>query len=179
MNQTLATRPFPDRFQREQSSPFDRERLDPKIERFAHWLDSQFAIPGTNIRFGLDAILGLFPALGDLLPSLASLYILFAAQRYGVSRATLARMALNIAFDYVAGSVPVAGDVFDLFWKSNDRNAAFLAKHVNANPQQERNARRQDRWFVAAVAAGLVVLLGASIAASWFVIYSLAKLLVG
>ena len=179
MNPSLATRPFPDRFRREQSSQFDRERLDPNIERFANWLDSQFSIPGTNIRFGLDAILGLFPALGDLLPSLASLYILFAAQRYGVSRATLARMALNIAFDYAAGSIPVAGDVFDLFWKSNNRNAALLAKHVNANPGQERQARRQDFWFVAAVAVGLVMLLGASIAASWFVLYMLAKALIG
>lgn len=173
MPASLATRPSNEYTHRE-SAP-----VDPRIERLAHWLDSQFSIPGTNIRFGLDAILGLFPALGDLLPSLASLYILFAAARYGVPRATLARMAMNIAFDYAAGSVPVAGDVFDVYWKSNDRNAALLARQVNAAPDEQRQVRRQDRLFVAAITAGLVALLGISIAASGFGIYVLLKLLSG
>ena len=172
MPTTLTSRPPTD-------GPFERERFDPDIERFARWLDSQFSIPGTNIRFGLDAILGLFPALGDFLPSLASLYILFSAQRYGVPRATLIRMAINIAFDYAAGSIPVAGDVFDVFWKSNDRNAALFAKHVNATPQEERKVARADRYFVLAMAAGLVILLGASIAASWFVMYLLYRAIRG
>lgn len=155
------------------------ERIDPRIEQFAHWLDSRFSIPGTNIRFGLDAILGLFPAVGDFLPAIAALYILFAAAKQGVPRSTLARMAANIAFDYVVGAVPVAGDVFDVFWKANDRNAALLAKHVNAAPEEQAKVRRGDRLFVVAVVAGLVAILGVSVAASWFGFYLLAKLLAG
>lgn len=168
-----------DRDWRDSDDRFEGPELDPNIERFAHWLDSQFSIPGTNIRFGLDVILGLFPAIGDLLPSIASLYILFAAQRYGVSRATLARMGANIAFDYVAGSVPVAGDVFDVYWKSNDRNAALLAKHVQATPKEQRKIVREDRFFVLAIAAGLMAILGVSIAASWFGMYLFFRLVRG
>ncbi len=173
MPTSLAPRP-PNEYTRRESA-----QVDPHIERLAHWLDSQFSIPGTNIRFGLDAILGLFPAIGDLLPSLASLYILFAAARYGVSRATLLRMAMNIAFDFAAGSVPVAGDVFDVYWKSNDRNAALLAKHVSATPLEQHTVKRQDRPFVLAIAASLVAILGVSIAASWFGFYLLLRLLSG
>lgn len=151
------------------------ERLDPRIEQFAHWLDSRFSIPGTNIRFGLDAILGLFPAVGDFLPAIAALYILFAAAKHGVPRSTLARMAANIAFDYIGGAVPLAGDVFDVFWKANDRNAALLAKHVNAAPEEQAKVRRDDRLFVLAIAAGLTATLAVSIAASWFGFYLLMK----
>lgn len=179
MPKQLSVPPSIDRSWREADDRFDGPELDPNIERFAHWLDSQFSIPGTNIRFGLDVLLGLFPALGDLLPSIASLYILFAAQRYGVSRATLARMAMNIAFDYVAGSVPVAGDVFDVYWKSNDRNAALLAKHVQATPAEQRKINRDDRFFVLGIAAGLMAILGVSIAASWFGMYLFFRLIRG
>ncbi len=171
MPKTLIPLP-PNEYTRRESA-----QVDPRIEQFAHWLDSQFAIPGTNIRFGLDAILGLFPAIGDFLPAIASLYILFSASKYGVPRSTLVRMAANIAFDYVAGAVPVAGDVFDVFWKANDRNAALLAKHVNAAPEEQRKVQRDDRLFVFAIAAGLMAILGISIAASWFGLYMLVKLL--
>lgn len=179
MPKQLSIPPVPEWTRPGDDDRYEGPELDPNIERFAHWLDSQFSIPGTNIRFGLDVILGLFPALGDLLPSIASLYILFAAQRYGVSRATLARMATNIAFDYVAGSVPVAGDVFDVYWKSNDRNAALLAKHVQATPKEQRKIVREDRFFVAAIAVGLMSILGVSIAASWFGMYLFFRLIRG
>ena len=91
----------------------------------------------------------------------------------------LAKTKPEVGLDLIDAPIPVAGDVFDLFWKSNDRNAALLAKHVNANPQEERQARRQDWFFVIAVAAGLVMLLGFSIAASWYLLYTVARLFVG
>src|SRR4051812_18900365 len=76
-------------------------QIAPDLEWLAYWMDSVFEIPGLGVRFGLDAIVGLIPAVGDTLTSLVSLYILSAARRYGVPRATMTRMAANIAIDYV------------------------------------------------------------------------------
>src|SRR5438477_12262867 len=84
------------------------------LELLARVMDSLFEIPGTRVRFGFDAIIGLIPGLGDTITSFVSLYILKAASRAGVPRVTLVRMALNIAIDYIVGCVPVAGDVFDV-----------------------------------------------------------------
>src|SRR5262245_41323211 len=67
----------------------------PELKRIADWMDSAFRVPGLNVKFGLDAILGLFPGFGDTVASLVSLYILHAANRRGVSRLTMTRMALN------------------------------------------------------------------------------------
>ena len=95
-----------------QSPAAERERrIEPELELLANWLDSVFHIPGLGIRFGLDAIVGLIPGVGDTLTSLASLYILNAGRRYGVPRVTMMRMALNIAIDYVLGAVPLVGAI--------------------------------------------------------------------
>jgi hypothetical protein len=80
-------------------------------------MDDVFRVPVLGWRFGLDALLGLIPGLGDTSTSLVSFYILAAAVRYRVPKITLLRMGLNIAFDYVIGSLPVVGDVADAWWK--------------------------------------------------------------
>src|SRR6185295_1096286 len=125
---------------------FERE-LDPALEMLARWMDSVFRIPVLGVRFGLDAIIGLVPGIGDLLTSLASLYILSSANRYGIPRVTLARMAANIAIDYVLGSIPVVGDVFDLYWKSNLKNLALLRRHLESNPTDQRSPSAGDWLF--------------------------------
>ena len=140
------------------------------------WLDSAFRIPGLGVRFGLDALVGLIPGVGDTLTSLASLYILNAGQRDGVPRVTLVRMALNIAIDYLLGAVPLVGDVFDVYWKANLRNVALLRKHALATPVEERKARSADRWFVGALIFGLLVLLVASIVAASYLVLAVAQL---
>jgi hypothetical protein len=132
------------------------QELEPELELLAHWMDSAFQIPGIGIRFGLDAIIGLVPVLGDALTSLASLYILNAGRRYGVPRVTMLRMAANIAVDGLLGAIPFFGDAFDVAWKANRKNVALLKRHVLATPADERRARVGD-WFVL---AGLVVVLG-------------------
>jgi hypothetical protein len=142
--------------------------LSPDLELLAHWTDSVFRIPGLGLRFGLDAILGLIPGLGDITTSLASLYILSAASRYNVPRITLARMALNILLDTLIGAIPLVGDLFDAFWKSNRRNVELLRRHVAAPPSAARRLERSDRWFVVAVIVGLVAaMIGAAFAAFW------------
>ena len=122
----------------------DREAL----RKLSQWMDSAFEVPGLGLRFGLDSLVGLFPGVGDATTSLVSLYILQAAVRHNVSRVALARMGLNIALDWLLGSIPFLGDVFDLYWKANLRNVALLEKHLDANPNQQRRARRSDWLFL-------------------------------
>ena len=149
----------------------------PDVEFLAHWLDDVFVIPGTRIRFGLDGLLGLVPGLGDTLTALASFYILAAGRRYGVSRATLLRMAGNIGLDYLAGMMPLLGDMFDIAWKANRRNVVILEQHLAATPHQRRQAARGDGLFVAALVAGLVLLLIGSVTVAWWIVFSLGHLL--
>lgn len=145
----------------------------PELELLAQWMDAVFEIPGTRIRFGLDAIVGLVPGLGDLLTTLVSLYILGAARRYGAPRATLLRMAANVAIDAALGALPLVGDVFDVFWKSNVKNVALLKRHVQATPAQQRRAAKGDWLFL----AGLILLLIALLAGALVVAYGLVYLL--
>src|SRR5690242_10692750 len=77
-----------------------------ELEALAHWLDTKFEIPGLRLRFGIDAVLGLLPGVGDTASAMASVYILQAAATFGVSRATLTRMTLNILVDLLLGSIP-------------------------------------------------------------------------
>jgi hypothetical protein len=134
-------------------------KIDPQLELLAYWMDTAFRVPGLGIRFGFDAIIGLIPGLGDLITSLISLYILAAARRYGVPRATLMRMTFNIAVDTIAGSVPFLGDAFDVYWKANRMNVALLRRHVQSTPQQQRAARRNDTLLIAGLICGLLVLM--------------------
>ncbi len=122
--------------------------IEPEIELLARWMDSVFEVPGLGIRFGLDAIVGLIPGVGDTLTSLASLYILNAARRYGVPRVTMARMAMNLGIDYIFGAVPLVGDAFDVYWKANLKNVELLRRHVHATRADERRARAGDWFFV-------------------------------
>src|SRR6476620_5568238 len=109
------------------------------LERLAHWLDTIFEIPGIRLKFGIDALLGLLPGVGDTASALASVYILQAASKYGVPRITLARMTLNIGIDLVAGAIPIVGDLFDVYWKANRKNVELLRRHLKAIPMTERN----------------------------------------
>lgn len=96
----------------------------------ADLLDSRWRIPGTPWRFGVDAIAGLVPGAGDLVAGLAGAYILHAAVRAGVPRPVLARMIGNLAIDTIVGSIPVLGGIFDIAFKSNQRNLRLYAQHA-------------------------------------------------
>src|SRR5437868_8437574 len=87
--------------------------IEKSLDNLAFYLDDLFRIPGVGWRFGLDAIIGLVPGVGDTLTSLASFYILLAGVRYGVPKITLLRMALNIGIDYLLGTIPIVVDAFD------------------------------------------------------------------
>ena len=109
-----------------EAAPTDYER----VLRTARRMDALVRIPGTNMRVGLDSLLGLVPVAGDVLALLPSLWILWHARRLGARRRTLARMAANVALDAGIGTIPLAGDLFDLFYKANLRNVALLERDM-------------------------------------------------
>ena len=92
-------------------------------------MDSQFRIPGTNFRFGLDAVIGLIPGIGDLSTFAVSGYMLVLMARNGASGYVIARIALNIVIDTLFGSIPVIGDIFDAWFKANQKNLRLMERH--------------------------------------------------
>lgn len=102
-----------------------------RINTLARLMDSLFAIPGTRIRIGVDALLGLIPVAGDVLAQIVSAYIIWEARRLGVSRLTLWRMLANSALDTVVGAVPVVGDAFDVAFRANVKNLRLLQRHLD------------------------------------------------
>ncbi len=99
------------------------------VEQIARLLDSRFIIPGTNIRFGLDPILSLFPVLGDFMTFLISSALIYTMYNHGASRKVVIKMMLNATLDTVIGTVPIVGTVFDVFYRANDRNVRLLKEH--------------------------------------------------
>jgi hypothetical protein len=137
------------------------------LENLAFYLDDLFRIPGTSWRFGLDAVIGLVPGVGDTLTSIASFYILLAGVRYGVPKITLLRMAVNIGIDYLLGTVPFIGDAFDFFWKSNDMNMRLIRERATGRGKGSKS----DYTFIFVLIGLLVLLLIGSIIASAVILY--------
>ena len=107
----------------------DREATLQKLERLADLLDSRWRIPGTNWRFGVDAVAAVVPLAGSLSTAPASAYMIKRAHDLGAPGHVLARMVGNVAFDAVVGSIPVVGPVVDLAVKANRRNMRMLRRH--------------------------------------------------
>ena len=99
------------------------------LDKFSKLLDTSFRIPFTKIRFGVDFLVGLVPYAGDLLSFLFSGGLVITMARHGASGQVLAKMLWNIALDTVVGSIPILGDMFDLYFKANRRNFHLLEKH--------------------------------------------------
>jgi hypothetical protein len=153
--------------------------VDKSIERLGWLMDDLFRIPVLGWRFGLDAIIGLIPALGDTSTSLVSFYILASAVRYRVPKITLLRMGLNIAIDYAVGSLPVVGDVFDAWWKSNQMNVELLKRRVSEGTVQADSGKASDWLFVGLIIVGLIFLLLASASFSLFLLFKIGQMLSG
>ena len=107
----------------------DRRGLE-VLRRWARLFDSAFRIPGTNITFGIDPLLGLVPGIGDLASPVLGLFILWHGMRLRVPKVVLARMVFNALIDALAGAVPVVGDLFDFGWKATEWNLALLERHA-------------------------------------------------
>ena len=126
-------------FKREKLVPRDRDvKIDESLEKLSWLMDDFIRLPVIGWRFGLDALVGLIPGFGDAATSLVSFYVLASAVRYGVPKVTLLRMGMNLGIDYVVGSLPFVGDVFDAWWKSNQRNVELLSKRATVSADETR-----------------------------------------
>lgn len=143
---------------------------DENLDRLAAVLDDIFQIPGTNIRFGIDAIIGLIPGLGDMVSSLASFVIIFAAWQRGLPKVTIARMFANVALDSVAGAVPFLGDVADVVWKANRKNYQLLQRDAALG---HRRQTWRDWLFLALILAAVLALAALPWIALFFIVRAL------
>ena len=114
------------------------------LDYVAALLDDMFRIPGTKIRFGLDALIGWVPGIGDAMTGIASFLIVFASWRRGAKAVTLVRMIANVLLETAIGAIPVAGDVFHIVWKANRRNYRLLLREK----EQPGVGARRDWMFL-------------------------------
>jgi hypothetical protein len=128
----------------------------------AELLDQRFTIPGTSIRIGLDPIIGLIPGIGDTLANLAGSAILVIGAQLHLPKIVLLRMGWNIAVNTLIGAIPVVGDVFSIWFRSNVKNAQLLERYAT---RQSRSAAPGDWAFVVVLVIGLILLLVGMLAA--------------
>lgn len=116
----------------------DPASIRKRIESMEHVLERSFRIPGVNYPVGLDSIIGLVPVVGDLITAAMGAYIVWEARNLGIPKWKLWRMAGNIAFDSAIGAIPIAGDAFDLMFRSNTRNLRIIKKHLDKHHPSTR-----------------------------------------
>lgn len=112
----------------------EMERELQRLQRLADLLDSALGIPGTRFSIGLDGLIGLVPGIGDSATLVAGLWLVHRAHRLGIPKRLVMRMIANVGIDAAIGAIPVAGDLFDFFWKANQRNMRLLHKHIRERP---------------------------------------------
>ena len=133
--------------------PDQRKRLQ-RIESLSRILDTSIGIPGTRFRFGLDALVGLIPGIGDAAGAAMSGWLILQAAQLGAPKSVLLRMVGNVGVETLVGAVPLVGDLFDAVYKANVRNVALLERHLGAPAATRRSSRG-----VVAGAIGLLVLI--------------------
>src|SRR5947209_11708289 len=140
-----------------------RQGLEPLFKWIALIMDDVLRVPGTQFRFGLDPLIGLIPGIGDTSSALVSAFALVQAVRLGVPKILIGRMALNILINEIVGIVPVVGDGFSFWFKSNARNYEIIKSHrLGANPP-----RRSDWLFVIGILVLVFLIVCAGIAVSF------------
>lgn len=129
------------------------------LDKLAKLMDAQFTIPGTSIRFGFDALIGLIPGAGDLSTFAISGYMLFIMAKNGASGFVLARMVFNILLDAIVGAIPLLGDIFDVAFKANMRNMRLM------NQYYKEGRHRGGAWKM--IIPVLIILLAIIIGIIW------------
>lgn len=122
-------------------TPLEKIHAVERAERLAIWLDARFHLPGTRLRFGFDAILGLVPGLGDTATALLGLYMMRIGRQIGLPRHDMGRIAGNLVWDWLIGLVPLLGDGLDLLFRAHLRNAAILRRHLQRTVPASRRRR--------------------------------------
>src|SRR5262245_40076735 len=135
-------------------------------------LDDIFRVPGTDIRFGWDPIIGLVPWAGDVLTAIFSCAIILQAHQMRVPRVVQLRMVMNVAIDVMVGVIPLFGDIADVFWKSNTKNFELLERHAaRAQP-----ATRGDWLFVIGMIAAVALIAAVPLVMMYLLGYAVANL---
>ncbi len=116
--------------------PLTREQRIARLEALAKLLDVAFVLPGTNVRYGIDGIIGLIPVIGDIITTAISLWLVREARALGAPWHLTARMLGNVALDGAVGLVPVAGDAFDVMFRANVRNVRLLRRWLDRHHQR-------------------------------------------
>ena len=147
-----------------------RARLD-QLRRLQRTLDEAFRVPGTPLRFGWDAIIGVIPWAGDAITALMGGAIVMQAHRMRVPKVVQLRMLLNIGIDLLVGVVPFVGDVADVFWKSNKKNMGLLERHA----AQPGPASRGDWLFVSSVMGAIAVMAALPLVVMYWIVGQIVR----
>lgn len=130
-----------------------------KLNKLAWLMDSVFQIPGTQMRIGLDGIIGLFPGVGDVFGAVISSYIIAQAAALGVPKSVLLKMGWNVGLDTLLGAIPLIGDLTDFIWKANQKNIELLNQYIE-NPQQTSTHSRIFVGAIVVMIVGVILSLG-------------------
>ena len=150
--------------------------VEPLFRLIALFMDNLIRVPGTKFRIGLDPIIGLIPGIGDTGAALVSAMALIQAARQGMPKIVLARMATNILVNEAIGIVPVIGDAFSFWFKSNARNYELIKQYSTGT---RRGSTRSDWVFVIGVLIALVLIVCTGIALTLFLLKQLLTLMPG
>jgi hypothetical protein len=129
----------------EMSDGYTREAALARLDALSRLFDIAFAIPGTNVRFGVEAILRLVPGVGDIAASALSCYLIYEARRLGAPPRIFARMLANVAIEGIIGAVPYLGDAFDVAFRANRRNVRLLRDYFDGRSTMRAAAQLPDR----------------------------------
>ena len=141
-----------------------RARSLAEVEALAWLLDNSIPVPGTGgRRFGIDAIIGLVPGIGDVVSGVVGLLVVWRGSRMGLPRIVVARMLLNALIDIAIGAIPVLGDAFDLWFKAATRNLALMRRHL-----EEPDISTREDWTAVLVVVGLAVAVIGAVA--WLIV---------
>ena len=131
-------------------SEADRQRSLAEVQTLAWLLDNSIPVPGTGgRRFGIDAVIGLVPVVGDLVSGGLGLFVVWRASRMGLPRIVIARMLVNSALDFIVGAIPFAGDAFDFWFKASTRNLSLVRHHL-----EDPETSTRDDWLVVGALLG-------------------------
>lgn len=146
-----------------------------QVKRLAELMDSKFQLP-MGIRVGWDGVLGLIPGIGDLATNAVSFYILYRAAMVGCPPSVILRMALNIFIDNILDMIPIVGNIFDFFWRSNLKNVALLEQFLTGRKEVIRNSRLVIALIVVSMLAlflGMMAIVFMTLGFMWQIVVSL------
>ena len=147
-----------------------RTRSLAEVEALAWLLDNSIPVPGTGgRRFGIDAVIGLVPGIGDIVSGALGLIVVWRGSRMGLPRIVVGRMLLNTLLDIAVGAIPILGDAFDLWFKASTRNLGLMRRHL-----ERPDTSTRDDWLAVALMVGVVV--GIIIAIGWLIVSVVAAL---